>query len=149
MTTIHETITIDAGPDRVWTVAGDPATIERWVPALTSSGLDGDERSCTTVDGASLLEHIVEHNDSERYYVYEITESPMPLASYRSVLAVQGHGDRSHVSWRASFEALDPAASTELEQGFSRIYREGLENLRAYVEGHVARGAGDASPGQR
>lgn len=83
---------------------------------------------------------------SERYYVYEITESPMPLASYRSVLAVQGHGHQSHVSWSASFEALDPAASTELEQAFSRIYRDGLENLRAYVEGHVARGAGDASP---
>jgi uncharacterized protein YndB with AHSA1/START domain len=135
MTQIHETITIDADPERVWALAGDPARIGQWLPALASSELDGDERSCTTVDGAELKERIVEHNDAERYYVYEITEAPMPVESYRSVLSVHGHDGHSHVGWQADFEAGDAAAAAELEAAFAQIYREGLENLRAHVEG--------------
>lgn len=135
MATIHETIAIDAPPDRVWALAGEPAIIDRWLPALSSSRLDGDERSCTMVDGARLTERIVERDDSERYYAYEIMDSPMPLASYRSVLAVQGYGAQSHVSWSATFEALDSAASDELERAFSRIYRDGLESLRSVARG--------------
>jgi uncharacterized protein YndB with AHSA1/START domain len=140
MTRIQETIAIDADPDRVWAIAGDPGAIGRWLPALASSALHGDERSCTTAGGAELKERVVERNEAERCYVYEITESPMPLASFRSVLSVQGHNGHAHVGWSAEFEATDDVARAELEQTFARIYRDGLESLRAHVEGNARRG---------
>jgi len=40
----------------VWAVAGDPATISEWLPAIATSSVDGVQRSCTTVDGADLHE---------------------------------------------------------------------------------------------
>lgn len=101
MLEVHKTITIDAAPERVWAVAGDPAIIARWLPVLAISRPDGDRRSCITVDGAELRERIVERNETERYYVCAITESSMPLRSHRSVLAVHGRGGQSHVGWSA------------------------------------------------
>lgn len=61
--------------------------------------------------------------------------SPLPLRSYRSALAVHGHGDHSHVTWEAQFEALEEGQEPELEAMFSGIYREGLASLRERVEG--------------
>lgn len=134
MTQIHETTRIDAGPERVWAVAGDIGRISDWLPALASSTLEGDERMCMTVEGTQLRERILERSDAERYYLYEIIDSPMPLRSYRSVLSVHGHEGHSHVGWTAEFEAADDAQLDELVQAFTHIYREGLESLRAHVE---------------
>lgn len=134
MAQIHETISIEADPARVWALAGDTGRISDWVPALATSAQDGDERTCATVEGAQLRERILERSDTDRYYVYEITDSPMPLASYRSELAVRGHDGHSHVTWVAEFEAADDAQADELTQAFTQIYRDGLESLRARVE---------------
>jgi len=79
---INESIAIDADPDRVWAVAGDPATISDWLPAIATSSVDGEQRSCTTVDGADLRRRIVERSDHERFYVASVI-------SYRSRVAVQ------------------------------------------------------------
>jgi len=103
MTKINESMTIQADADRVWAIVGDLGTISNWLPAIAKSSVDGDQRSCTTVDGADLQERIVERSDAERFYVYEITDSPMPLASYRSRLGVEAHGDHSrHGTWWSS-----------------------------------------------
>lgn len=132
---IQENITIAAGPDQVWKVAGDIRNISAWLPAIATSEAEGDQRACTTVDGADLKERIVERNDAERYYVYEITDSPMPISSFRSVLSVQGHDGHSHVAWSADIEPAGDASAEELEQAFGQIYRDGLESLRKRVQG--------------
>ncbi len=75
----------------MWEIAGDPATIPEWLPAIATSSVEGDQRAYTTVDGAELRERIVERSDEDRFYVYEITDSPMPVSSYRSKLSVDGH----------------------------------------------------------
>jgi len=99
---------------------------------LTATGV-----SCITVDGAELRERIVERNETERYYVCEITESSMPLRSHRSVLAVHGRGGQSHVGWSARFFALDAETPVKLDRTFAQVYRDGLESLRALVEGRA------------
>jgi len=134
MPQINESVTIDADPDRVWAVAGDPATISEWLPAIATSSVDGEQRSCTTVDGADLHERIVERSDDDRFSVYEITDSPMPLASYRPRLSVDGHTGHSHVTWTADFEPAEGGDAGELEATFSQIYRDGLESVRLQVE---------------
>jgi len=132
---ISEAITVHGSPEAVWAVAGDPGAIGEWLPALAESSFSDGERVCTTGDGAEIRERIVEHSDAARSYTYEIVTSPMPLRSYRSTLSVDGHDDHSHVTWEATFEALEEGQEEELEVMFSGLYREGLASLRDRVEG--------------
>lgn len=134
MRKIQETITIQADPDHVWVVAGDIGGISACLPALAESSLDGDIRTCTTADGAHLTERILERNDAERYYAYEITDSPLPVRSYRSVLSVQGHDGHAHVAWSAEIEPVADTSADEVEQMFAQLYRDGLSGLRDQIE---------------
>ena len=131
---VNETIEIRALPEDVWAVAGDPGRIGEWVPALAGSIPVDEGRACTLQDGAEILERVLEHSDDGRYYVSEITSSPLPLRSHTSRLSVHGHGNHSHVNWVAQFEAESPDLEPELVQQFGRIYREGLATLRERVE---------------
>lgn len=134
MAQVRETIEIQAAPERVWALAGDPGRIGEWLPALTGATLEGDRRTVTTADGGTIEERILERSEEGRYYVYEISRSPLPLASYRSRLAVHGHGGHAHVDWEASFEAESPELQPELTATFSQLYRDGLANLRQQLE---------------
>jgi len=134
MAQILETVEIHAPAEQVWALVGDPGRIGEWVPALAGSTLHDDYRACATQEGAKIVERILDHSDEEHYYIYEIASSPLPLRLYRSWLLVQGHGDHSHVSWEAEFEAESPDLEPELTAKFSEIYREGLETLRHRVE---------------
>jgi uncharacterized protein YndB with AHSA1/START domain len=134
MTRIEQTITIDAPPDEVWRVAGDPGAIADWVPALAGATYDGNERTCTTGEGGTIRERIVEHSDDERFYVYEVMEAPLPVSGYRSTFAVEGHGGHSHVVWSADFEVRDGAAEEDVAAALEQLYQQGLAGLRDQVE---------------
>ena len=137
MAQVVETVEIQAPADEVWALVGDPGRIGEWVPALAASTLQNDRRACTTEEGADIVERILEHSDVERYYVYEITSSPLPLTRYRSQLAVHGHDGHSHVVWEADFEAENAAVEPELAGTFERIYRDGLATLRGRFEAAI------------
>lgn len=131
---VRETIEIQASPEQVWALAGDPGRIAEWLPALADATLEGDRRAITTKDGGAIEERILERSEEGRFYVYEISESPLPLRSYHSRLAVHGHGEHAHVDWEATLEAESPDQEPELTATFSQIYREGLTNLREQLE---------------
>lgn len=135
MTTVTKSAQIDAPAEAVWRVAGDPGRIADWLPALATSELNGDRRSCTLVDGGAIEERILEHSEAERRYRYEILDGPMPVSSYVSTLSVDGHDGHSHVSWKAEFEPEDPSQEAELREAFEQIYSEGLEALAQRVRG--------------
>jgi hypothetical protein len=135
MAIIHETIQIDADPQRVWDLAGDPARIAERVPALASATAEGDERRCELADGGELVERIIERSDAGRFYEYEIVDAPIPLRSYRSRLTVQDHEGHAHVDWVAEFEPQRGGQEEQLTEAFAATYRNGLEELRARLEG--------------
>lgn len=137
MTEVVQTIEIAAAPDGVWAVVGDPGRIGEWVPALAASSAEKNIRQCTTQEGGAIVERILEHSDEKRYYAYEITESPLPLRSYHSLIAVQGHDGHSHVTWEAHFQATSHEHEAELVRTFDTIYREGLATLRSRFEAVV------------
>ena len=134
MAQVHEEITIDAPPDEVWALAGDPGRISEWLPLIAESSAEGDQRLCTTQTGDRLVERILERSDEDRRYSYEVVDSPMPLRSYRSELGVEGHDGHTHVTWVAEFEPASAEAEEELRSTFAQVYREGLESLRDAVE---------------
>jgi len=138
MPEVLESTEIQAPADVVWEIVGDPARIREWVPALSASTLEADRRACTMEDGAEIVERILEHSDEHRYYVYEITSSPLPLRWFRSQLSVHGHDGHAHVLWQAQFEAESADLEPELAGAFERIYREGLATLRARFEAAAA-----------
>ena len=132
--TIHETISIDAAPERVWALAGDLGRIADWVPALEVSALLGDERWSRLACGLEVRERILEHSDADRYWIAEVIEPPPPLTAVRTVLSVLGDRMQSSVGWMGRVEASDEADAREGAGSLARILRDGLHTLRAEVE---------------
>lgn len=137
MAEVHQTIEIHAPADEVWALVGDPTRIGEWVPALASSSSESDTRSCTTTDGAEIVERILDRSDEKRHHIYEITSSPLPLKHYRSMIAVHGHDGHSHILWEAQFEGESPEVEPRLVEAFDRIYSEGLAALRDHFAAAV------------
>ncbi len=134
MATLTESIDIGADPDSVWTVVGSPDGFSDWHPAIETSPVSDGVRRCTLVGGGDLVEPIGEHSDDGRFYVYDITEGPFPVRSYRSKIAVEETDGGSRVVWQADFEPEDPGSEQELIETFAGIYRAGLDALRDRFE---------------
>lgn len=136
---VHESIEIDAPADKVWNLAGDLARISDWHPAVATSEASGDQRHCTLEGGGEIEERILEHSPEQRYYVYEIIDSPMPVSSYRSRFTVQEAEDRAVVDWELDFEPSDPSQVDEVTAAMSDSYRVALDALRQQLEQEPAR----------
>jgi uncharacterized protein YndB with AHSA1/START domain len=134
MPTVQQEIQIAAPAAHVWETAGDPARIADWLPALESSRVEGDHRSCTLKEGGQIEERILEHSDAERRYRYQILDGPMPLSSYESTFEVEEQDGHAHVVWTANFEPEDAGQEQELVGTFEEIYSSGLGALKQKVE---------------
>lgn len=134
MPTVQKDIQISAPAAEVWAVAGDPGRIADWLPALESSHVEGDHRSCTLVEGGQIEEKILEHSDEDRRYRYQILEGPMPLSSYESTFEVDDHDGHAHIKWTAEFEPEDAGQEPELIETFGDIYSSGLDALKQKIE---------------
>lgn len=137
MATVSASITLDADPDRVWAVISDVGRIAHWLPALAESWLEGDDsatRICMLPDGGRIVEHIESADPRARSYTYRIDESPLPLASYRSTMAVSPAGSGSTVEWRTEFEPAGIAAA-ELHDMLKGIYDDGMASLKQQLDG--------------
>ena len=130
MHSITVTTHVAATPSKVWSTIGSPAGISGWHPAITSSPVTGSNRVCTLADGAQIQERIESVDDAGRSYTYSITESPLPLASYRSTIKVEPEGDGSAVIWSAEFEPSGAPAG-EVAAMLTGVYQAGLAALRA------------------
>jgi len=129
---INESLVIAASPDAVWRIGGDAGNVADWLPAIEKSSLDGDIRYATFAGGGGeATERIVEHNDAERYYVYEYLTGPLPLKFYRSRFEVGEHADGAIVRWSAEFGAGSAEEEAALAEAIAGIYRAGMEELAA------------------
>jgi hypothetical protein len=110
---------------------GNPGRVSTWAVGLSGSSLDGDIRTVDFQnDGGTAHERIVEHDDAGRYYVYEYLDGPLPLASYRSRIAVSPSGGSSSlVTWNAEFTADNTDEERELAETISGIYTDSLVKL--------------------
>ncbi|WP_068268799.1 SRPBCC family protein [Aldersonia kunmingensis] len=131
---VTETRIIDATPDSVWKVGGDTPNVADWIPALEKSHQLADVRYATFANGGGeATERIVDHNDAERSYTYELVSGPLPLSFYKSTFTVNGHPDGSEVVWRAEFAASSVESEAELGAAIADIYRSALIELAVRV----------------
>jgi carbon monoxide dehydrogenase subunit G len=148
----EESIEINAAPDKVWAVVGDFAHPEKWLPPVESTtaqgGIEkGATRELKLKGGGSLKEELVNYDASGMTFKYKVDDPTdpkvLPVNNYSSTITVSPSGAGSKVEWKAAYyrwflnnnppegENEEAANST-----VSKLYKEGLANLKAVVEGH-------------
>src|SRR5207249_6271176 len=91
----------------MWSKIGDFAGIASWASGIEKSEAleDGKVRRLTVGGGATIVERLIDEGD--RSYTYTIEEGPLPVANYRSTLAVAPNGDgKCVVNWEGTFDPV-------------------------------------------
>ncbi len=119
----------------LWRVIGGFNALPDWHPAVARSALEneGQDRRLTLVDGATLLERLVNHDDVGRTYSYTIEESPLPFRDYQAIIKVHERDGGCTLVWSSEFEA-DGAPESDAVAIVQGIYRGGFENLKKLFE---------------
>ncbi len=90
---------IAAPPAKVWQTIGEFCGIGDWHPAIEKcvlSDKDGMKvRTLSLKGGGTLKEEQVSRDDKVMSYTYTILEGPLPVADYKSTLAVAPEGTGS------------------------------------------------------
>ena len=130
---VNQSVEVAAPPEKVWDMISDFCSIADWHPVVkkcTASEQDGAAmRKLTTVDGAVLVEKRVQYSDEGMSYTYVILDSPLPVSSYTSTLAVMGMGDGSMITWSGEFAAKG-APDAKAVEVITGIYQAGLKALQ-------------------
>jgi len=123
-------IDIDAPPDAVWEVVGDPVGIPRWYTTYVECEAEGDVRRLRRADGGELVERLLERDEEGRSYAYEIV-SGVPLTGHQASFEVRPQGGGSRVIWRTRGEPVD---GSDLEARLAPRQLEALGSLKALIE---------------
>lgn len=134
MTTIETKSTIPAPAATVWRTISAFHGIERWLPPVRASSVEGDGlgalRTCVFHDGGVVRERLIELDDRAWALRYEIVDAgPLPVRGYVATMRVRPLGDdRCELSWSATFEAT--AGDADALAGMLRgVYAAGAEGL--------------------
>jgi mxaD protein len=145
---VLQTITIDAPPETVWSIAGDFVGLDKWYPLIESSkrilGRNNEVgciRELTRLNGTKVEEKLVDYNPWDRTLTYTYAGGQPLSSDYFATLTVDdAGGGKSRVEWKARFKRLDywvddPAADEKLVKLLTAAYQKGLESLKARAEG--------------
>lgn len=158
---VKETITINASPDKVWSIIKDYGDMS-WLPAVASTTVEGGNkkgavRVLTLKDGGTITEKLKKYNEKKMEYAYKITEMStaktiqhsgqeekvpvLPVNNYAASIAVKGKGDGSVVTWKAGYYRAymnnnPPEEMNEdtANSAVTSVLKEGLENLKKLAE---------------
>ncbi len=124
---------ISAPADQVWASIRQFSGIENYLPMIAKSEVEGSgvgaKRTCTTGDGAQLVERLEALDDTKRSLSYSIAEAPMPMDGYYGTMTVRDlGGGKCEVSWSSTFECPDGAADG-MEKMLEGIYAAGIDGL--------------------
>jgi len=149
--TLHvtETVEIKAPVDTVWATIKDFDGMTKWHPGFAadelvsgSNGKVGAMRKLTIKDGPVITERLLAYDDAKHAFRYAITESPLPITHYTSIISVQaGSGGMTKVTWSGSFKrknTSDTPPEAESDAGVTKlirsVYRGGLDNLKKMLQ---------------
>jgi hypothetical protein len=122
---------VAAPPERAWELIGDPTSVPRWYPQYVRCEVDGDVRRAWNVDGAELVERLLQRDEARRFYSYEVV-SGVPVRSYLASFEVLEEGPGCRIVWRVTGEHQDP--EVDLEQRLSGRQAEALGRMKAFIE---------------
>ena len=140
---VYRSMIIDAPLDTVWQAVRAFDGVSAWNPAVEAATLEngaatatGTIRSLTIVDGTVFRETLLAHSDTERFYTYDIIESPLPVTGYVSThrfLPVT-HTRQTLSIWESRFECA-PQDAEEMEKTVGdAIYIGGMAGLNQFLK---------------
>lgn len=149
MTRVHvmRSVVIDAPIDKVWLTIRRFDGVADWNPGVTAARMErgaptevGAVRALDIADGSCFRETLLAHSDRERFYTYDIIESPLPCRDYVAThrLIEITEGDRTLGLWEGWFEC-DPADVESLTAIVGdNIYRDAQLGLDRHLTENAA-----------
>ena len=129
---VTKSAAISAPPEAVWKTIGAFCGIGDWHPAVEKCELSDKggkaHRKLSLKGGGTILEEQVARDDKKMDYTYTIMESPLPVADYKSTIAVTKEGSGSKVTWTGSFKAKG-APDEKAQDVIGGIYEAGLKGI--------------------
>ncbi|MDX6556900.1 MAG: hypothetical protein QOD86_3095 [Miltoncostaeaceae bacterium] len=129
-------VDVDAPPDAVWAVVGDPTSVPRWYTKYVSAEVDGERRVIRSADGRELVERLIDRDDAGRSYSYSVL-SGAPVVDHRASFTVEARGEGSRIVWRTEGRSTVEGAS--LEDRVRGTQTEALAGLKAMLEADAGR----------
>ena len=136
---VRKGIVVNAPAADVWAYLRDYNAMEVWHPAIIDSFMVGDgmtsgSRRVLILSGdGRIVEELTSFSDQKMTYSYEILDSPLPLANYKSSLTVETSRRDSKVIWQSTFDAKD-VSDQEAVDFVTGVYNAGLEAIKEHFE---------------
>jgi len=147
---VTEEVEINAAPEAVWSVVGNFAAAEKWMPAVASTTAQGGTekgatRELTLKNGGIIKEELKSYDAGKMSFQYKITEvdpKVLPVNTYTSSIVVEANpSGGSKVEWNGAFyrsfmnnnpppEESDEAAL----KAVTDVYKSSLSQLKTIVE---------------
>ena len=140
---VFRSMIIDAPIERVWAAVRAFDGVAAWNPGVAAARLErgaasevGAVRHLEIADGTVYRETLLAHSDLERFYTYDILESPLPVTGYVSThrfIAVTHTGQTLGI-WESRFDCA-PGDAAEMERVVGdAIYIGGMSGLDAHLK---------------
>ncbi len=140
---VMRSVIIDAPIETVWQLIRRFDGVDRWNPGVSTASLEtgaptevGAIRTLEIVDGSVFRETLLAHSDIDRFYTYDILNSPLNCSNYVAChrLVEITEGDKTLGIWEGSFDC-DPAEAAELEKIVGdAIYRHAQLAINQYLK---------------
>lgn len=149
---VFRSLLIAAPIARVWAAVREFDGVAAWNPGVSAARMEsgaptavGSVRSLAAGDGSIFRETLLAHSDLERFYTYDILESPLAVSGYVSThrFIPVTDSDQTLGIWEGRFDCA-PEDAAELEHVVGDgIYIGGMRGLNAHLRGRDAQLQGD------
>ncbi len=141
---VFRSMILNAPADQVWSMVRAFDGVSGWNPAVVDARMEtgsatapGSIRHLDIADGSVFRETLLALSDIDRFYTYDIIESPLPVRNYVSThrfIAIT-HTDQTLGIWESRFDCdAEVAAEVEAIVG-DQIYIGGMAGLNETLKG--------------
>jgi hypothetical protein len=131
--------------DRVWTTLRHFDGVVRWNPGVAEAAIEDGGRSdragcvrrLVLSDGGVIRETLLAISDVERFFSYDIVESPLPVTNYIATQRFMPitQTDQTFASWEVHFDVASEHAAAMARVIGVEIFEQGLDGMQRHFGG--------------
>ena len=130
--------TLNAGSENIWNILKTGDDVQQWLPFVATCDLQGEgvgaKRVCTTSDGGTISETIVNIDHDNMIFEYSIDnhDIPMPVTNIKGILQVKDNDGKANLNWAVTFDLTQEMAEEaimEMQSGMKASMKEGFDGL--------------------
>ena len=129
---IKTTHTLAAPLDQVWDLIKTGEQWERWLPILTGSRVEGNQRYCDMENGDVLEERFLA-SEAERTFIYAIDkQASFPATNIVGMMRLEATDDtHTTLHWSVDMDVADEATFQGLRQNIEGLYEASASQLQS------------------